>query len=382
MTIIEAEIKDVKHYKATFAPKELPKFQLEDILSGIALKQSSFLLELHSNTYAISRWTGPKRTRTWPYQHVYDIINRKPRVAIIPYYKDEGKDGNGDYLQWDTISLMSLLGVYVIFGYYVKARKNERYPDRNKITGHEFDPVYIAKRLEELAYYHSDPIHWNMKEINDYLLEVIEKAIEGHRAIAAATGVRLHSENGLQRRKNNIANFQTQSRALALLAQNREALTRQRRERTGEGLKGRINITNFYKGAYYLTVDEAVKLGEDVFLIEKKHGDGFMPSISDIKDGLLKLILFTNLASIKIEGRTYKHHTVLGLTSDRVKGYCHSKQTPTKVLEFLSAIGLPKDTTSLLDLFTEANANGFAVYLVNADEEINLREKILREFIS
>jgi hypothetical protein len=37
-----------------------------------------------------------------------------------------------DFLQWGTVSLMSLLGVYVIIGYYNYAEPNPQY--RNKIT--------------------------------------------------------------------------------------------------------------------------------------------------------------------------------------------------------------------------------------------------------
>ena len=69
------------------------------------------------NEFAVSWWVSPKRTRSYPYARVYDTLGFSGKKAtIIPIIKDEGKDGDRDFLQWDTISLMSLLGVYVIVG--------------------------------------------------------------------------------------------------------------------------------------------------------------------------------------------------------------------------------------------------------------------------
>lgn len=78
-----------------------------------------FLKLMKKNKIAISRWVSPKRTRSYPYARVYDTLNFVgKRITIIPVIKDEGKDGDRDFLQWDTISLMSLLGIYVSIAYY------------------------------------------------------------------------------------------------------------------------------------------------------------------------------------------------------------------------------------------------------------------------
>jgi hypothetical protein len=79
-----------------------------------ALSESgSFILEIDKeNRIAVSRWVSPKRTRSYPYARIYDTLSFSGRkVTIIPIIKDEGKDGDRDFLPWDTISLMSLLGV-------------------------------------------------------------------------------------------------------------------------------------------------------------------------------------------------------------------------------------------------------------------------------
>lgn len=67
MITINAIIKEVRHYNPRFRLKALPPYTLNAISSGEALKKSSFLLDVASGTYAVSKWTGPKRTRTYPY---------------------------------------------------------------------------------------------------------------------------------------------------------------------------------------------------------------------------------------------------------------------------------------------------------------------------
>ena len=41
-----------------------------------------------------------------------------------------------------------------------------------------------------------------------------------------------------------------------------------------------------------------------------------MPSLEDIKDGLLKMILFTNLEDVKIDSKKYNPVAVLKLTTE------------------------------------------------------------------
>ena len=112
--------------------KSLTTYDFKDLET--ALNESAFLLNVNKNQVAISWWVTPKRTRSYPYQRVYDTLSFSgKKITIIPILKDEGKDGERDYLQWDTISLMSLLGIYVIIAYYSDAKKNPKYD--NKITG-------------------------------------------------------------------------------------------------------------------------------------------------------------------------------------------------------------------------------------------------------
>jgi len=363
---ILARIENVKYTPLNCA--RLQTFKMEDVLSGNALKKSCFILQINGEQIAVSQWVSPKRTRSYPYARVYDSYKHRNRVTIIPFLKDEGKDGDRDYIQWDTISLMSLLGVYVILAYYVKAQPNLRY--KNKITNQQFDYSYIAKRLEELQQYKSDALHWNLNELDDNLLTIANKAKESYVKISHDTGVSLHGIEGVDRRikviKQDIESFKDYSRKLALDAQKREFLTIQPKESLIEE-KARITIENYLGGAYYLTVDEAVLKEKNLFLVEKKHTSAsIMPTIGDIKDGFIKMVLFSNLEKTRIGDNYLKHIPVLGLTSNKFKGYCTNYSKTSEIEDCFAKNGLsPARKNRVLKIFKEGLKNSFLVFLSN-----------------
>ena len=80
------------------------------------------LIKNADDVIAFSEWVSPKRTRTYPLARVYDTLQYKNRVTLIPFCKDEGRDGDHDFLAWDTVALMSLLNVHVIIGWYADAK--------------------------------------------------------------------------------------------------------------------------------------------------------------------------------------------------------------------------------------------------------------------
>ncbi len=92
-------------------------------------------------------------------------------------------------------------------------------------------------------------------------------------------------------------------------------MTTQPKERLA-GTKATLTIRNYFGGNYFLTADEAWIEGDNLYLAEGKHAKGdTLPSTGDIKDGLLKMILFTNLEDVKVEGHTYNRIAVLKLTT-------------------------------------------------------------------
>ena len=378
---IFARIENIKYNPLNCS--KLKTFQVEDILSGDAFGSGSFILQRNGEQIAISQWVSPKRTRSYPYARVYDTYKHHNRVTIIPFLKDEGKDGDRDYIQWDTVSLMSLLGVYVILAYYTSAETNPTY--ENKITNQEFDYSYILSRLEELQEYKSDALHWNLNELDNNLLKIANKAKESYLKISQQTGVSLHSTEGIDRRigviKEDIESFKKYSRELALSAQKREFLTTQPKESLIEE-KAKITIENYLGGAYYLTVDEAVLKEINLFLVEKKHtSSSIMPTLGDIKDGFIKMVLFTNLEKIHIGENYVNHYPVLGLTSKKFKGYCSNHSTADEIEECLEENNFSTRRKGRVSkIFKEGLKNSFLVFLAN--DAFSSQSVIFEEYLT
>ncbi|MFN3598713.1 MAG: hypothetical protein ACK4VK_03120 [Aquificaceae bacterium] len=187
---ILAEIEGIK-YKP-FLCKELETYGIEQLEVALS-KWGSFLLYLDKGQrLAVSWWVSPKRTRSYPYARVYDTLAfNGRRITIIPVLKDEGKDGDRDFLQWDTISLMSLLNVYVIISYYSSADKNMQF--KNKITNQKFDLEHIKGEIKELLNYQSDPLHWNMSQI-DKIEGLLSGALASYDEISKRLVVEMHSK--------------------------------------------------------------------------------------------------------------------------------------------------------------------------------------------
>ncbi|WP_096525883.1 hypothetical protein [Candidatus Endomicrobiellum trichonymphae] len=205
--------------------------------------------------------------------------------------KDEGKSGDRDFLQWDTVSMMSLLDIYVIFAYYSDAKKLE-----NKIAEQKFDNDYIISKIKEIEDYHSSALHWNLKELTD-LHFIADKIKYSYLRIEKKTGVKLHGFKGIDVFRNkiskNIKDFVEFSREKARKAQVREYKTIQPKESLNTLSKAKITISNYLGGKYFFTVDEVVLNKNIVKLVESKHSrNSVLPGASDIKDGLVKMILY------------------------------------------------------------------------------------------
>ncbi len=345
---ITADIEGIRY--EPYLCKDLRIYDIDDI--GDALQQKpTFLLNVGKKTIiAVSWWVSPKRTRSYPYARVYDSLAFPGKKAtIIPVFKDEGADGGRDFLQWDTISLMSLLGVYVIVSYYTSAKKNPRY--NNKITNQRFDIDHIKMEIHELLNYHSDALHWNLERL-DKIDEIGRKALKAYNQIAKDLNVKMHSAEEAYKRItelfNNKQKFREFSRELAKKAQHRERVTIQPKEYL-RGRKASLTIKNYLGGYYYFTCDEVVIEHDKVYLIESKHTkQGILPSLDDIKDGLLKMILYTNLKNVTINNKSYNHIPMLRLTTSI------TNESLVQNKKYKEIINKLRD---------EANRNGFKIQL-------------------
>ncbi|MGB9794896.1 hypothetical protein [Caldisericum exile] len=313
---VSAKITGIKYWP--FLCRDLKVYNLSDLDAALS-QDGSFILDLYGKKrIALSWWVSAKRTRSYPYARVYDTLSFEgKKVTVIPIIKDEGREGDRDFLQWDTISLMSLLGVYVIIGYYKNAEKSKRYA--HKITNQRFDIQYIEEEINRILSYQSDALHWNLSQI-EKAGEIGKTALCCYEKISRELGVEMHSKDSAEKRINELIRgketFMQLSRELAKKAQNRESVTKQPKEKLS-GIKATLTIKNYLGGYYFFTCDEVEIENETRYLIEGKHSkQSLIPSLEDIKDGLLKMILFANLKEVKIEGKEYKPIAVLKLTSD------------------------------------------------------------------
>lgn len=381
---VTAKIENLSYEPTLYTP--LRKYSIDDFLSGKSFRDAVFVLCYEGCNLSISRWVSPKRTRSYPYARVYDTIKNRDKITIIPFVKDEGLDGDMDFVQWDTISLMSLLGVYTVLGYYKKAIRSSKY--RNKITKQEFDYEYLKEKIDEYRKYKSDALHWNIKELSIDLIEVAKRSIDCYQAISKKSGVILHGSKGMDRRikllQENALHFKERSRKLARMAQKREAITTQPKEKVIED-KATITIENYLGGIYYFTIDDPVLIGKDLFLIEKKHSQNVpIPSSEDIKDGIVKMILFKNLSRVQIRKINYRHHPVLGLTSANYKGYCYNTCPYFKECDLKncktndekSNLG-PQHIKLIRNVFNEGIKNGYLIFIMDSHQP-ELQSEILQ----
>ncbi len=88
----EGFIKDVKYLTCLDAPLTSIAYEEFDIN-----KAGSYGLIQHKNgEAAFSKWVSPKRTRSYPFERLYNTYNRPLRITISPVIKDEGFDGDLD----------------------------------------------------------------------------------------------------------------------------------------------------------------------------------------------------------------------------------------------------------------------------------------------
>lgn len=334
---------------------------------------SKCLVNLGDKTIALSKWVSPKRTRSYPYARVYDTFDSSANkvATIIPLIKDEGKDGDMDYLQWDTISLMSLLNVYVILAFYESAQKNTRnLSKQHKITHQTFNHNFIYTQLQSLNNYHQSALHWNLHQLNaKNLANLISHTKTAYQNMAKNLSVNLHDSANIDKFAQKITkdreSFMSYSRQKAQNAQNREFLTIQPKEFIQSSTKSKIEIENYLGGYYYFTIDEVLEKGGTLCLVESKHSaNAILPSNDDIKDGLLKLMLYNNLCEVWDLSGKKDFKIALQLTSNKLQSAVHLPTTAQNLNAFIATNKLKSNQGDMLrSLNAECEENGFEIWI-------------------
>ena len=318
---------------------------------------------------AVAKWGSPKRTKTYPYARVYDIIQNEncphKYVSIIPIIKYESKKER-NYLQWDTISLMNLLNIYVILAWFEEVS----WKNKSKILNKSLNEEKICSDLNRLEKYHSSALHWNYKQLEN-IQEIFIKAINVYKNLDKDLVSDCIVERNLTRFSENFKEF---SRTLSHQAQDRESRIEQPTEALSrKGEKSKITIKNFQGGVYYFTVDEVYYENSILRLVESKHtSKSKLPSIGDIKDGLLKMILYCSISKLKIKDKDKfkdieKFKPTLRLTSSKLPKdfYIDENMKEVEIEEKLKKVKLSSKNINFIKdcLMKEAKENKFSVII-------------------
>jgi hypothetical protein len=284
--------------------RDLRTYGAEDFERAVQ-HETAFIAKLNQyrGQFSVCVWLSPKRSRSFPLARVYDLFQYPyKQVAIIPFIKDEGGKGDRDYLQWDTLAMLSLLDTYVIITYYKDAVKHKHLG--GKITKQIVDVEQVRRELDQLMSCRSDPLHWNLDQL-DRVDRVAQQAVNAYVRMERDLGVRMHSIPAAKRRVRQLMEskdkFMQDSRRRSRRAQQTEAGSRQPGE-PARNRKGAITINNFLGGNYFLTCDNTKVDEGQVFLVENKNGSVKFPSSEAVKEGLMKMALFSNLREVKVNG--------------------------------------------------------------------------------
>jgi len=178
-------------YTACLAGK-LPEYDFGDFDINKAKPCGKIIVP--DGSVAYSKWVSPKRTRSYPFARLYDILNAPKRITVIPVLKDEGIDGDLDRIQFSTISWMNLFDIYIVLAYCESAVRNSRagQSKRNKISKQSFSPDFVERQILDILKYKNSALHWNFNLLETSFVDIYRKALDSYQAISERTGVKMH----------------------------------------------------------------------------------------------------------------------------------------------------------------------------------------------
>ena len=354
MLVFKGFIKDVK-YHAKLTPVlesyELKSFDINDV-------KTSGLVQTTMDTLAFSKWVSPKPTRSYPFERVYNTYNGQKIITIIPIIKDEGIDGDSDFVSYKTFSWMNLLNIYVVLAYYSSATK--RAGAAQKITNQEFDTEFVRGQIEAITHYKQSALHWNRTLLKEQFTNILQLAIDSYQVISIKTGVQVHNYAGrLRTYLKDLETYQQTSLDASRRAAKRETNVNHALETVDASQKYVLEIENYLGGVYSLSPD-AIKLEQTTWIIleSKNTSKGRLPQLCDIKDGLFKLILFSNLDRLECNGAVVAFSARLQLTGNGIQGRLVMPCPTDSVEQFLQHNRFNESQKKTLNLLNqEAQAN-------------------------
>ncbi len=237
---------------------------------------------------------------------------------------------------------MNLLNIYVVLAYYDTAEKNTHpsQAQKHKITHQKLNVDIVNQQLLQISHYKQSALHWNRTLIEDNFVSIYKPALDSYEAIANTTGTQLHDrtiqEKYLDKIMGDFNNFKDISVRGSQAASVRESQTTHELEYLSDGMKATIQIKNYLDGVYHLTIDEVV-IDKNTHVIQesKNSTSGFLPSLSDIKDGLFKLILYSNLDTLCLNSQPVAFKSRLKLTGRNIFGALSMPCSESTLAKFL-----------------------------------------------
>ena len=368
-------IKGVK-YDPYLNQERLTEYDLAQFDVNTAKAYGLVNIDTSGNNLAFSKWVSPKRTRTYPFPRIYNTYGLSTKkVTIIPVIKDEGAAGDNDRINAMTFSWMNLMNVHIILAWYENARKVE---GKNKITNQVLNVESVTEKLLEISQFHSNALHWNTNHFENDFERVYLTAVEGYQRISKNENVLMHKVqdhlNTLEKFKVNkqfcLDTFKKVTLSHSHAAALRETVTVHKLESLGENEKGIFLITNYQGGEYYLTADEIYWENNQLVIQESKNTTkDKLPSKNDIKDGLFKLILFSNMECVDVENRTdVPFVTQLKLTGNLI-GNLFLPNSTNRLSNFCQENRLSSAHRKTITLLNrEADMNDFQIWITGNNE--------------
>ena len=328
---------------------------------------ASGIIQIDGTEVAYSKWVSPKRTRSYPFARIYDTYNASKILTIIPAIKDEGKDGDLDKLQYSTISWMNLLNTYIVLGYYEEAEKSQKkgQSDRSKLTNQKFNSEFVKSQIQEIIEYKQSALHWNRNLFEERFISIFRQALDSYVIISNRTKVQIHSHVGMEKYLQAITRDFEEFKNLSLKgsqgASKREAVTSHELEYLVDGMKATFCIENYLGGTYHLTPDEIVHTGRGYTIQESKNSTKrALPDLTDIQDGLFKLILYSNIDSLQLNGQQVSFSVRLKLTGKGIRGHIILPTSSEEIEDFLKInanIFSKREETTVRRLLMETQRN-------------------------
>ena len=157
---LDGFIRDVS-YAPCLNPADYQEYEIAQFDANHAAAYGLINLGSQGNNLAYSKWVTPKRTRSYPFERIYNTyrINTK-KITIIPIIKDEGAGTqNNDRINFITFSWMNLLNIYIILAWYEDAECKAG--TNNRITNQTLNAESVREKLTEISQYQMSALHWN-----------------------------------------------------------------------------------------------------------------------------------------------------------------------------------------------------------------------------